>query len=57
MLKNINNFKKIFLIIVIIIICGILFFYQTKKVGFHEDEIYSIASSINPVNRFNVSLW
>ena len=30
--------------------CGIIFFYQTKKVGFHEDEMYTIASSVNPDN-------
>ena len=48
MFKNKENLKNIFIIILIIIMCGIIFFYQTKKVGFHEDEVYSIASSVNP---------
>ena len=25
-------------------------FYQTQKVGFHEDEVYTIASAVNPGN-------
>ena len=30
-------------------------FYQTKKVGFHEDEGYTIASSVNPTNGLMVA--
>ena len=27
-----------------------MFFFQLKKVGFHEDEVYSISSAVNPNN-------
>lgn len=54
MLNDTEKFKKIMLIILITILCGIQLFYQTKKVGFHEDEVYTIASSINPTNRIDV---
>ena len=47
MAENKEKIKKFLLIIIIAIICGIIFFYQTKKVGFHEDEGYTIASSVN----------
>ena len=50
MLKNKENIKKIFVVILIAIISGIIFFYQTKKIGFHEDESYSLCSSVNPNN-------
>lgn len=42
--------KDITIILVIIVIIGIIFLYQTQKVGFHEDEIYAVTSSINPNN-------
>ena len=42
--------KNIVLIVIMVIICGIIFFFQTKKVGLHEDEGYTIASSVNPNN-------
>lgn len=48
MLKNKEKLKEIFTIVLIIIMSGIIFFYQTKKIGFHEDEIYTITSSVNP---------
>ena len=50
--------KKIYEAIVIIVIsfiCGIILFYQIQKVGFHEDEAYSIASSVNPTNGLMVA--
>lgn len=50
MLNNKKKIKKVFVIILIAIISGIIFFYQTKKVGFHEDEVYSIVSSVNSNN-------
>lgn len=55
MLKNKEQIKKILLIVVIVIMCGIIFYYQSKKVGFHEDEIYTIASSVNPDNGLMVA--
>ena len=48
MLKSKEKLKEIIVIILIIIMSGVMFFYQTKKMGFHEDEIYTITSSINP---------
>ena len=48
--KNKEKFKNILVTIIIILMCGIIFFYQTKKVGFHEDEGYSITSAVNPTN-------
>ena len=48
MLKNKEKLKEILIIILIVVIVGIMFFYQSKKIGFHEDEIYSVASAVNP---------
>ena len=48
MLKDKEKLKDIIIIFLIIIISGIICFYQTKKVGFHEDEIYTTISSVNP---------
>lgn len=50
MLKNKEYIKKIFVVILIAVMSGIIFFYQTKKVGFHEDESYSLCSAVNPTN-------
>lgn len=47
--------KNLVLIVLILMIVGIIFFYQTKKVGFHEDEAYTIASSVNPDNGLMVA--
>lgn len=48
MLKNKKTLKNFFVIILIAIMSGIIFFYQTKKVGFHEDECYTLCSAVNP---------
>lgn len=50
MLKNKEFIKTLLLIILIGIMCGIIFFYQTQKIGFHEDESYTLCSSVNPNN-------
>lgn len=50
MLKNKEYIKKIFVVVLIAVMSGIIFFYQTKKVGFHEDESYSLCSAVNPTN-------
>lgn len=50
MLKNKEKFKKVLFVVLIAIMSGIIFFYQTKKVGLHEDEGYTICSSVNPDN-------
>ena len=50
MFKNKENVKNILIIILIAIISGIIFFYQTKKVGLHEDEGYTLASSVSTIN-------
>lgn len=50
MLKNKEYIKKIFVVILISVMSGIIFFYQTKKVGFHEDESYTLCSAVNPTN-------
>lgn len=50
MLKNKENLKNIIFIITVAIICGIIFFFQTQKIGFHEDEGYTLCSSVNPDN-------
>ena len=47
-MKNETKFRNIAIIAVIIVIAGIIFFYQTQKQGFHEDEVYTIGSSVNP---------
>lgn len=48
MLKNKEKIKKIFVVVLIVVMSGIIFFYQTKKIGFHEDEAYTLCSSVNP---------
>ena len=48
MLKNKENIKKIIVLILIAIMSGIIVFYQTKKVGLHEDEGYTLCTSVNP---------
>ena len=48
MLKNKKYIRKIFVVILIAVMSGIIFFYQTKKVGFHEDEAYTLCSAVNP---------
>ena len=48
MLTNKENIKKIFIVILIAIMSGIIFFFQTKKIGFHEDEAYTLCSAVNP---------
>ena len=50
MLKNNEKIKKAIVIILIAIMSGVIFFYQTKKVGLHEDEGYTLCSSVNPNN-------
>ena len=50
MLKNKELIRKIILAVLILIMCGIIFFYQTQKIGFHEDESYTLCSSVNPNN-------
>lgn len=42
--------KNIIFIGLIAIICLIILAFQIQKIGFHEDEIYTIASSVNPRN-------
>lgn len=50
MLKNKEYLRKILVVILIALMSGIIFFYQTKKVGFHEDESYTLCSAVNPSN-------
>lgn len=47
---NKNKLNKILIILAIIVISIIIFFYQTKKVGLHEDEGYTLSSSVSNVN-------
>lgn len=43
--------RKNAVILVLLALIGLVScFYQTQKAGFHEDEVYSIASSVNPGN-------
>lgn len=37
--------KNNFLLLIITILCGIMFYWNTQKQGFHEDEIFSYGSS------------
>ena len=55
LLENKEKLKNIVVILIVILMCGIIFFYETKKVGFHEDEGYTIASSVNPNNGLMVA--
>ena len=47
-MQNQTKYKNIVIVSVIIIIVGIICYYQTRKAGFHEDEIYNLTSSVNP---------
>ena len=42
--------KTVAITLIIILLCGVIAYYQTQKAGFHEDEVYSIASAVNPIN-------
>lgn len=53
-MKN-KKYYEIAIIAIIVVMCGIILMYQTKKVGFHEDEAYTIASSVNPINGLMVA--
>lgn len=48
--KDVINKKNICVAILIILMCAIIFFFQTKKVGFHEDEGYTLSSAVNQRN-------
>ncbi len=48
--EKMQKLKKFSVIVLIILMSGIIFFYQTKKIGFHEDEGYTLCSSVNPNN-------
>lgn len=48
MTKNTEQIKKILTVLLVVVMVGIIFFFQTKKQGFHEDEVYMIVSSVNP---------
>ena len=50
MLKNTEILNKIVLIVLIAVMSGIIIFYQTKKVGLHEDEGYTLCTSVNSYN-------
>lgn len=47
-MPNQTRYRNIAIVAIIIIMAGVIFSYQTKKVGFHEDEIFTIATSVNP---------
>lgn len=47
-LKKINK-NTILIIAIIILMCGVLFYFQTRKSGFHEDEGYTLCSSVSPI--------
>jgi len=50
MLKNNEKLEKILIAILIAIMSLLIFSYQSKKIGLHEDEGYTICSSVNPKN-------
>ena len=45
-----KNIDKILAVIIVIISCVVAFIFQTQKVGFHEDEVYTLSSSVSPIN-------
>ena len=49
-IKKLINKRKILIASVMILICLVMIFFQIQKSGFHEDEIYTISSSVNPEN-------
>lgn len=48
-LKSINKYNAV-LVFLILFICTILSYFQIQKIGFHEDEVYTIVSSVNEEN-------
>ena len=50
MQKNKEKIEQIIISILIIIMSIIIFIYQTQKSGLHEDEGYTLCSSVNPNN-------
>lgn len=49
-LKELLNKQNIFILITIILMCIVMIFFQSQKVGFHEDEGFTISSSVNQDN-------
>ena len=49
-LKDRTSKQNIIIILIILLICGVMIFYQTKKEGIHEDEGFTLSSAVNPVN-------
>lgn len=47
-MPNQTKYRNIAIVAIIIIIVGIICYYQTRKIGFHEDEIYNLTSAVNP---------
>lgn len=48
--KNKKLIKELIIALLIITMCGVIFYFQTQKIGFHEDEVYTLVSSVNPDN-------
>lgn len=53
-MKN-RKFEIIASIVIILVITSVMCIYQTKKEGFHEDEVYSFASAVNPTDGLMVA--
>lgn len=50
-MKFSSLWRKHAVIVLLLAVIGLVTcFYQTQKMGFHEDEVYSIASAVNPGN-------
>lgn len=50
-----NDKKNLVFIAILLIISTVIFMYQIQKQGFHEDEVYSISSAVNPDNGLMVA--
>ena len=44
-IKKKNQINLVVFITIVLILCGLMTFYMSKKEGFHEDEMFTYGSS------------
>jgi len=49
-IKEVINKQNVFIVLFIVFMCTVILFFQIKKVGFHEDEGYTLSSAVNMRN-------
>ena len=52
-IKKKNQINLVVFITIVLILCGLMTFYMSKKEGFHEDEMFTYGSSNCTYDYFN----